>query len=120
MRKAGSSGAWRRFGTAVAFALWVATLFLLELMLFVSRPLWRTPGDLPPAGRGMPTQERYWCYRYQPIVGYTGIPGVTWRAPWGFGMSQAAPDRPRKTRSGRITACRSKPCWTWGISPEAF
>ena len=34
MRKAGSSGAWRRFGTAVAFALWVAvaTLFLLELI----------------------------------------------------------------------------------------
>ncbi len=126
MRKAGSSGAWRRFGTAVAFALWVAvaTLFLLELMLFVSRPLWRTPGDLPPAGRGMPTQERYWCYRYQPIVGYTGIPGVTWRAPWGAIVTQNArgergPDVAYE-RGGapRVVVLGDSQAWGFGVADD--
>jgi len=87
-----SSSAARRIAVALLFPAWVvlATLLSLEGLLRLSRPLWEQPSALPPEGRGMPSQERYWCYRYHPLIGYVGLPDVRWLAPWGKLVTQNA------------------------------
>ena len=121
-----SSSAARRIAAALLFPAWVAiaSFALLEILLFASRPLWDDARALPPAGHGMPSQERYWCYRYDPVTGYAGLPDVRWLAPWGTVVTQNArgergPDVPRaRGASPRVVLLGDSQTWGFGVGDD--
>ena len=121
-----SSSTARRIAAALLFPAWVvlATLVLLEILLFATRPLWEGDGRLPPEAAGMPTQERYWCYRYHPVAGYVGLPEVRWLAPWGKLVTQNArgergPDVPfERGASPRVVLLGDSQTWGFGVGDD--
>lgn len=121
-----SSSAVRRVAVALVFPAWVAlaTLLGVEVLLFATRPLWDDVRARPPAGRGMPSQERYWCYRYDPVTGYTGLPDVRWLAPWGKTVTQNArgergPDVPlARGTAPRVVLLGDSQAWGFGVGDE--
>ena len=121
-----SSSAARRTAVALLFPAWVvvATLLSLEGLLLLSRPLWEEASSLPPAGRGMPSQERYWCYRYHPLIGYVGLPDVHWLAPWGKLVTQNArgergPEVPfERGPAARVVLLGDSQAWGFGVADD--
>ncbi|MFM7141628.1 MAG: hypothetical protein ACKO2K_06900 [Alphaproteobacteria bacterium] len=121
-----SSNAARRIAVALSFPVWVvlATLALAEILLFATRPLWDDAGAKPPEASGMPTQERYWCYRYHPVTGYVGLPDVRWQAPWGTLVTQNArgergPDVPlARGAVPRVVLLGDSQTWCFGVADD--